>query len=284
MSKHRYSQSNKSKIIVNVVLVVLIIVFLVSLYNIVMYFMNSKQEDDRFNELADIVDEAIKDSEDDEDNTDDDTEVSGNSDVPEVSEDDKILEAYNTLHQENNDMVGWIKIDDTKVNYPVVHTPADEEYYLRRDFDGNYADSGVPFVGESCTVSPNSDNIVIYGHNMFDGTMFADTLNYKNQDYYEEHKIIRFDTLEERAEYEVYAAFSIDVSIGNGHFQFYNFIHSNSDEEFENFVDNVDRRNVLDTDVDPKFGDEFITLVTCDYSSVNGRLVIIATKSNEETE
>ena len=96
------------------------------------------------------------------------------------------------LFRQNNDCIGWICITGTSVNYPVMHTPANPQKYLRRDFYGNYSQSGVPFLDARCDLE--STNLIIYGHNMRNGTMFSDVKNYANTDFRKAHPIIEFET------------------------------------------------------------------------------------------
>ena len=115
------------------------------------------------------------------------------------------LQAYQALAEENPDLIGWVSIPGTGVDYPVLYTPQDPEYYLRRDFYGEYAVSGSIFAGEGWT--PGGAHTILYGHNMDDGSMFAALLDYQEEDFAREHSTVRFDTLEEEGEYQVVAAF-----------------------------------------------------------------------------
>ena len=96
------------------------------------------------------------------------------------------------LFNQNSDCIGWIYIPGTSVNYPVMHTPANPQKYLRRDFYGNYSQSGVPFLDSRCNLTDT--NLIIYGHNMRNGTMFSDVKNYANTDFRKAHPIIEFET------------------------------------------------------------------------------------------
>lgn len=115
------------------------------------------------------------------------------------------------LWEKNQDLAGWLSIEGTAIDYPVMHTAQDEEYYLRRAFDRSNSVSGTPFLAAGCFTG--CGNYIIYGHNMKDGSMFAALLNYADDTFWEEHPTIRFDTLEETGTYQVLAAFYIDVSL-----------------------------------------------------------------------
>ena len=116
-----------------------------------------------------------------------------------------LLESYAAVKEENPDFYGWLSVPDTVIDYPVMHTPSVPERYLRRAFDGSYSTNGVPFLDGACY--EDCGNLIIYGHHMEDGTMFADLLKYADQSFWQAHPVIRFDTTEEIAEYEVLAAF-----------------------------------------------------------------------------
>lgn len=175
---------------------------------------------------------------------------------------------------------GWITIPNTAVNYPVMNTPHDVEYYLRRNIEGSYSSSGVPFVGYNCSVYPNSDHLIIYGHNMKNGSMFSDIKKYTNKDFWQENKIISFETLEKSSQYEVFAIMNMDVAIGNGHFEFYNYINFHTQDIFDEFLSNVKKYRSYSVDNDPVFGDEIISLVTC--GSATTRRYIVMAKLIEE--
>lgn len=175
-------------------------------------------------------------------------------------------------------MAGWIEIEETKLSYPVMYTPDDVEYYLRRAFDETDSIAGTPFIGYDCLLEPRSDNLLIYGHNMKNGTMFTTILSYKDKTFWEKHPIIKFDTLYEENQYEIMATFYVTANVGNGHFEFYNFTNAESEEEFNKFIDTCKELSLYDTGITAKYGDDLITLSTCSYHSTNGRFVVVARK------
>ena len=96
------------------------------------------------------------------------------------------------LITENADCIGWLSIDGTSISYPVMHTPSDPQKYLRRNFYGKYSQSGVPFLDGRCDLQ--SSNLIIYGHNMKNGTMFSDLKKYLNTDFLNSHRTVRLET------------------------------------------------------------------------------------------
>ena len=116
------------------------------------------------------------------------------------------FEKYGAVYEQNRDFVGWISIDGTNINYPVMLTIDNPNYYLKHGFDKQYSNYGVPYVQENCALDI-SDNVVIYGHHMNNGSMFADLCKYESENFYREHTTIRFDTLSGFGEYEIVAVF-----------------------------------------------------------------------------
>lgn len=183
---------------------------------------------------------------------------------------------YGTLFEQNQDFIGWISVDGTNINYPVMQTPNNPDYYLKHSFEKTYSDYGVPYIEESCAVG-SSNNIVIYGHHMNNGSMFADLCNYTNKDFYEEHKTIKFDTLSSFGEYEVVAVFKFNTNKEN--FK-YNECCAMNEDEFNSFMTEVHARQLYDTGVDAEYGDQLLTLSTCEYTYKNGRFVVVAKRVN----
>lgn len=193
-----------------------------------------------------------------------------------------ILPEYKTLHEENSDLYGWIKIEGTVIDYPVMFTPNDPNFYEDKNWNKEVCYAGV---GTSIWLdgwaTDNSENSIVYGHEMADGSMFGSLSYYKDPSYCEEHKYIQFDTLYEKQTYEI-----ISVSKGiayydtppEGEYLFYNHIELDSKEEFDAYVNNAKEKAWYDTDRTAQYGDKLITLCTCDGWTTDGRLFIVAKK------
>lgn len=194
------------------------------------------------------------------------------------SESSDFSSPYSALKERNPDFWGWISVEDTELNYPVMYTPEDEEYYLRRDFDGNDSQGGVPFLAANCY--EGCGNYLIYGHNMNDGSMFASLLSYADQEFWEQHPRINLDTLSESGSYEVLAAFYSKVH-GESEpdaFRYYQYTDLHDPAVFNEYVDHVMAEAIYDTGVRAQCGDELLTLSTCSYHTDNGRFVVVARK------
>lgn len=186
------------------------------------------------------------------------------------------FEKYAEVYEQNSDLVGWISIDGSNINYPVMQTINNPNFYLKHGFDKQYSDYGVPYVQENCTLGI-SDNVIIYGHHMNNGSMFADLCKYESEDFYRAHKTIRFDTLSGYGEYEIVAVFKT-VAYSQEGFQYYRFVDAEDKAAFDEFLAGCNALRLYDTGVSAVYGDKLITLSTCEYSRNNGRMVVVAKK------
>ena len=165
----------------------------------------------------------------------------------------------------------------------LVQSKDEPNFYLKHGFDKKYADCGCPYVQENCDVQKPSDNLVIYGHHMKSGLMFADLERFKDKDFQSKHKTASFDTLCERQTYEIIAVFKTTVYTGSEReFQYYRFVDATEPEQFDEYIRKVKERALYDTGVSAEYGDKLITLSTCEYSNRNGRLVLVAKRVTEK--
>lgn len=194
---------------------------------------------------------------------------------PETGEIVEVLPEFAELYALNNDIVGWFYIPGTKIDYPVMQSPDDPDYYLLHNFDKEFSYRGCLYAQADCDVVTPSDNIVIYGHRMSDGSMFARLDQYMKEEFYLENPYIFFDTLTELHTYKILAVFRTTASVGEG-FAYHTFVNAESEAEFDSFISSIKSMAMYDTGVDASYGDKLITLSTCEYSQTNGRLVIVA--------
>ena len=191
-----------------------------------------------------------------------------------------ILPQYQELHEQNPDMAGWIKIDGTPIDYPVMYSPADGEFYLNHGFDKVESKSGVPFIDPRCKVNPFGTNTIIYGHHMKNGTMFAGLMEYEDEDFYEAHPTIRFDALYAEQEYEIIAVFRSKIYYQSDTvFKHYNFLNTESEADFDEYIENIMGLALYDTGVTASYGDKLLTLVTCAYHTEHGQFIVVAKKT-----
>ena len=188
-----------------------------------------------------------------------------------------MLPEYAELYRQNSDLVGWIRIEDTNINYPVMQSKDEPNFYLKHGFDKKYADCGCPYVQENCDAQKSSDNLIIYGHHMKHGSMFSDLEKFKKKDFWEEHKTFSFNTLYEKQTYEVIAVFKTVVYTGSANeFKYFQFSDAQTPEQFDEYIAKCKEKALYDTGVSAEYGDKLITLSTCEYSNTNGRLVLVA--------
>lgn len=172
-------------------------------------------------------------------------------------------------------MAGWLAIEGTIIDYPVMQCE-DNEYYLHHDFYGEDSTHGCLYVKDIADLAEGTNSIV-YGHNMRDGSMFGDLDLYQNKEFYLEHPEISFDTLYEKRSYEILAVFLSQVyNVEDDVFKYYKFYQADTQEEFDDFYENIKALSLYDTGVEAEFGDTFLTLSTCAYHVEDGRFVVVA--------
>ena len=196
---------------------------------------------------------------------------------PEVPEAEPIENPYTDSYLANEDMAAWLVVPGTVIDYPVMWTPRDENYYLKRDFNKKKSNDGCLILDTDSSLEPLTTNLIIHGHYRRTGTMFTCLHKYEDKDFYEDHKQIILHTEEKQRNYEVIAVFRSQVYKKKDKvFKFYKFFEANSQEEFDDFYNNIKKLSIYDTGVTAEFGDNFITLSTCAYHVENGRFVVVA--------
>ncbi len=189
-----------------------------------------------------------------------------------------ILPEYELIHQKNQKLIGWVKIDNTIIDYPVMQT-VNNEYYLDHNFNQEEDRNGCIFMDYQCDVIKGCDNIILYGHHMKSGKMFGTLNKYSKQSYYEEHPTIQFDTIYEKGTYQVMYVFRSKVySEEEVTFKYYQFINAASEMEFDSAMNEMAALSLYDTGVTAAYGDKLLTLSTCDYQEKKGRFVVVAKK------
>lgn len=194
-----------------------------------------------------------------------------------VTGSDGVLEKYARLHEMNDDLVGWVSIEGTRIDYPVMQNYSSSEYYLHRGFDREESDEGLPFLDWRCLKNPRSTNLLMYGHNMKNGHMFADLIKYEDEEFFDEHRLIRYDSIYEEGYYDIVAVFRTRVAYEDEDaFRFYDFIEADTEAEFNEFIESARALSLYETGVTASFGDKLITLSTCEYTEDDGRFVVVA--------
>lgn len=216
-------------------------------------------------------------------------------DIPTEKECNKapdILPKYKELYEINPDLIGWLTIDGTVIDYPVMQTMEDECYYLQLDFYGEPNQNGCLILDTDSTSGTGtkacdykngtapSTNLIIHGHTMKSGEMFGNLKLYADEEYGREHNIICYDSLYEEREYELIAVFYSQVYYESDNvFKYYKFFQADTQEEFDDWYENIKAMSLYDTGVTAQFGDEFLTLSCCSYHVEDGRFVVVGKRT-----
>nr|WP_154960263.1 class B sortase [Paenibacillus xylanexedens] len=189
-----------------------------------------------------------------------------------------MLPEFQALYERNSDIVGWLKINGTRIEYPVMQNPQDADYYLDHDFDKKETQGGLPFLDRHSQIR-GSDILLIHGHHMKSGWMFKDLMKYKSESFYKEHATFEFSTLYEKEEYEIVAVILSKVyRKSDDVFKYYQIGDVQTSTEFDSYVQNIKKLALYDTGINAQYGDKLVVLSTCEYSTENGRLAVVAKK------
>jgi len=275
------------KWIYNVLLGIFAAVFLFSAIYLADYFISSYLEGKEYDNLAGMMDEntvaprptvdETPDTQPEETPTETTAPTIPLVDVtdPETGETVQMLPQFRELYTMNNDIVGWIKIPGTDINYPVMQTPDEPNFYLDHNFEKESSKHGAIYARETCDINRPSANITLYGHRMKDRSMFAQLDKYMEESFYKENSYIYFDTLTELHTYKIMSVFLTSATYGKG-FPYQRHLDYESEENYLSFIETCQDLALYDTGVTAEPGDKFITLSTCEYSQENGRLVVVA--------
>lgn len=280
------------KIIYYGLIAIFALVFIGSAVYIGDYLISSKQEGDMYSDLADkvpIVSRPIPGVSQTTPGTEDPTEGTAPEqddptapstqpeEVTSPTVEGGMLRDYAQIYEMNNHTVGWIYIEGTNVNYPVVQSPERPDYYLNHNFEKKWSPWGAIYVRETCDVNLPSDNVTIYGHHMKDNSMFASLDRYKYRENWEAQPYIYFDTLYEQHVYKIFAVFKTSANVGEG-FAYHQFEDAADQADFDYFISMIKDLAFYETGITPEYGDKIICLSTCEYTLDNGRFVVVAVR------
>lgn len=194
---------------------------------------------------------------------------------------------WKALNKINDDIVGWIKMDNTKIDYPTLWCKTDDrnyQYYLSHNYKGDYDYSGFGsiFLDYRCKKGVDSKNVVLHGHHIRDGSMFGNLMEFGvtkgNLDFYKKTPSLEFNTPKENATYKIISVFKTNTLSSHGEFFNYMIGDFQNEKDFMNYVYNVRVRSLINCPVDVNEDDELITLSTCSYEFTNFRTVVVARK------
>lgn len=274
------------KIMYVLVILVCLIFFILSALYLTKKYYNDMQESKIIEEIRlekeKAETEKIKENEEKQKEYKEEQEIPQKADLEEVKAKKQILKEYKDLYKKNNDLYGWIKIDETEIDYPIMFTPEEPNFYENKNLEKEICNNGVgTVIWIDGRTTEESENIIVYGHNMKNRTMFGSLRNYKEKDYYKEHKYIEFDTLYEKQTYEIISVSKAVIyydEVPEGQYLFYEHVELDSKVEFEDYIKFIKENAYYDIPTTAEYGDQLITLCTCDYWTENARLIIIAKK------
>ena len=256
MAKHSKMNSNKKLIIILLSIILVCSIVLIIRIKIDEYINNQKQI-----EISQVIDTI---------------------DIPDIDITPKTTERMlqvMELQKENPEVVGWLEIEGTNISYPVCQTD-NNDYYLTHSYKKEKVTGGSLFLDKDYDFTIPSSNLLIYGHRNTKGLLFEDLIKYQDEDFYNDHKTIRFTTRTEDATYEVMSAFNSRVYYQDetNVFRYYYFVNAENKSEYDEFVENCKKESIYDTGVTAEYGDQLLTLSTCEYSQKDGRFAVVARK------
>ena len=263
------------KVVYILAIVLLLLVFGISAFQVGSYYLEAHEQAERFDALAEIKNNARPS--DKESAITKETVPEATFGAADIRDENGMLREYGEIYALNDDLVGWIRIDGTVIDYPVMQTPDRRDYYLKRDFEERHSERGCIYIREECDINAPSDNITIYGHNMLDGSMFACLGAYEKKETWENNPLIIFDTLYEYHVYKIFAVFKTSANLGEG-FSYHQMVDAADEAEFNEFISTCKALSFYDTGLTPTYGDKTICLSTCEYTmgNGNGRFVVAA--------
>lgn len=268
---------NRKKRIYDILLVLCILVFVVSGGMLVYKIIAQKKNDSRLADLSSVVARELEAEQAEGATAGQEGEAPSEEDKTQAQRQARV-EAYGKIKEQNPDTVGWVKIEGTKIDYPVLQSPDRPNFYLKHDFDQKSSAYGAPYVAEECDLAGGCANILIYGHHMKNGSMFAALDGYLDPEFRQAHPVIQFDTLEEYGDYEVMAVFTMSAVDQDN--PLYDWITAGTEETFNQYVAYAKRNSAYDMGIDAQWGDQLISLITCEYTHRDGRLIVVAKKIN----
>ena len=273
-------KESKRKVIYFLIYTILAILITLSIIYIINIFLDKKQAIQE-SKLLDKIE--INENQVNETITEEIVNESTQENIEETinQENERILKVQK-LQEENPDIVGWLEIEGTSINYPVLQGD-DNEYYMTHNYKKQKSKNGSIFLTKDYNWSIPSSNLLIYGHNLSNGTMFQELLKYEKEDFYKKHPIIRFTTNNEDAEYEIISAFKSRVYYKSEKnvFRYYYFVNAKTEAEYNEFVKKKKKASLYNIDKTAQYGDQLITLSTCSYHVEDGRFAVVGRKTTK---
>ncbi len=256
MRKSKHSKHNKHSR--KYIMIVLIVILVICVISTVYYFINANKEKQQYAEILNNI------------------EV----DTAELTEQktERMLQ-LEELQKENEQIIGWLEIEGTNINYPVLQAK-DNDFYLTHNYKKEKSSTGSLFLDKDFDLVNGSSNYLIYGHRSKQGLMFEDLMKYAKEDFYKNHTTIKFTTAIEDSTYEIISVFYSRVYYKSEKdvFRYYYFVNAEDEQEYNEFVNNAKKSSIYDIEATAEYGDQLLTLSTCEYSQEDGRFAVVARK------
>ena len=191
-----------------------------------------------------------------------------------------IQETFTELYAQNNDLAGWLMVGE-HIEEPVLYR--DNSYYMDRDYNGNYSQSGSIFLDEKDSLQMVDDALLLYGHNMRSGMMFGDLDDFRERSYVAKYPIIKLHSIyeEEPREYVIFTMFDASMNSGDASYIKIRQFNFETEEEKQAYIDELSARTIFELPVEAEASDQLVMLVTCSYSHDNGRFLVVARELRE---
>lgn len=271
-------KKHKRKIQTGIVIGIFSVIIIACLISIFSRMYTENKEKEAFRQLAEIVTEDTTDASIEE--------TIKKPNILKVSNYDNEVQAeqtvsYTTYFQPhsvsnllsmNSECFGWISIAGTNINYPVMHTLSNPQKYLNKNFYGEYSYSGTPFLDSRC--SADSTNLIIYGHHMNNGTMFADLCNYTDYSYFTEHLTVVLETKDGAFAYSVFSVMKVKSDDG-----WYKLTTVGTEKSYNSRIEYAKEKSIYNTEITPVYGQQILTLSTCYGYNQDNRILVLAVRN-----
>ena len=262
---------NYKKIIINLFFVIIIFLSIIYITNFIAVRQEAIEESGLLNDIK-----ISSNIDEEKEITKNDIVSENNKENVKVNKSTERMKKVKILQEQNNDIIGWIEIEDTNINYPVLQG-SNNEFYLTHNYKKEKTEKGSIFLDAEYDWNIPSCNLLIYGHNIRNGQMFQDLLKYEDKDFYYNHPNIRFTTKNEDTIYEIISVFKSKVyyKYEKDVFKYYNFLNVDTEEEYIDFIKNAKKDSLYETVKNSEHKEQLITLITCSYHTEDGRFVVI---------
>lgn len=266
-------------VLYNIIIVLLLVLFAISAFCVISYFLDAGEQMERYDNLASLVEQARREATEAPVAAETAPSKAFPDETVPVEAEPSILPEYEDLYELNSDLAGWLTIEGTRINYPVMQTPSEPNYYLDHNFDREKNAHGCLYAWSEADLGAPSDNVTIFGHHMKDGSMFADLKQYTARSFWEEHDSFTFDTLTEHHTYKIFAVFKTTAT--DAGFAYHQFVDAPDEADFNAFIAQCKALSFYDTGITPVYGEKILCLSTCEYTRADGRLVVAAVRISE---